>query len=88
MPPHSVSCFFEITITSFLASCENQYKIDGQNYCFVLGGFVAPSLAQANCEDIGASLPIPYNSAQNEDLRAAIDDMGWGYILIGVTDSG
>ena len=52
------------------------------------GGYHKPSLAQEKCENNGASLPIPYNSAQNEDLRAAIYDMGWGYILIGVTDSG
>ena len=41
------------------------------------------------CNDLGASLPLPTSSAQNEDLRNFLfNDLAWPKALIGISDLG
>lgn len=44
--------------------------------------------AQAECEKLGGTLPLPANSAQNEDFRLAVRSIGVRYPLLGISDPG
>ena len=67
------------------------YMIDGKLECFKHVGNVRLARAEATCNRIGATLPLPKSSQENEDLQNAIKaiDKKFGdkLIALGLTDS-
>ena len=94
MPLYLVSFFLtaEFKITRFKANCEegwDKHDIGGEDYCFKSISWVFASKAQEECEAIGASLPLPESSVQNEDLTTfMLEKYSLEQFVIGVSDSG
>ena len=64
------------------------FDIGGHDYCLVYAGVFQAENAQAICERYGATLPLPINSAQNEDFLQALLDMNKSSVFLGLAEPG